>query len=207
VLELDSEDVKALGRQAAKSKLTQDKIINAVVALIKENGFASASSAKIAKRAGVTWGAVQHHFGAKEDILEEILSRSHRKFEATMSAKRFSQGTSERRVAKYVDAAWYHYQGDEYMATMEILLATRGHGNASNDLSITRSRQAHLDMARRIFHDSKVSDAVLSEAIYLVHCLLTGLLIEIAIEPESFAPKNYLKRLKAMVFQMLYTAP
>jgi len=74
-------------------------------------------------------------------------------------------------------------------------------------LSITRSRQAHLDMARRIFHDSKVSDAVLSEAIYLVHCLLTGLLIEIAIEPESFSPKNYLKRLKAMVFQMLYTAP
>ncbi len=197
-------DVNSIGLQAAKSKATQDKIINAVVGLIKEKGFSAASSAQIAKRAGITWGAVQHHFGSKEDILEEVLQRSHIKFQETLSSKRFTTGSAERRVAKYVDAAWYHYQGDEYMATMEILLATRGHGKASNDLSISRSRDAHMEMARTIFYDADVSDTVLQESIYMVHCLLTGILIEMALEPQSFSPSPYVKRLKAQIIQMLY---
>lgn len=202
--ELDQADIDVMGRQAAKSKATQDRIISAVIGLIKEKGFAAASSSQIVKRAGVTWGAVQHHFGGKEEILEEVLQRSHLKFHETLSANRFTTGSADRRVAKYVDAAWYHYQGDEYMATMEILLATRGYGKASNDLSISRSRQSHLDLARRIFHDSQASDKVFQEVIYSVHCMLTGILIEMALEPESFDPKPYIKRLKATITTMLY---
>ena len=45
-------DEPELGRQAAKSKATQDKIINAVIALIREGGFAAASSTRIARKAG-----------------------------------------------------------------------------------------------------------------------------------------------------------
>lgn len=204
--ELNPADVEALGRQAAKSRATQEKIINAVIGLIKEKGFAAASSTQIAKRAGVTWGAVQHHFGGKEEILEEILARSHVKFHETLSAPRFTVGTASRRVGKYVDAAWQHYQGEEYMATLEILLATRGHGKAANDLSISRSRESHLQLGRKIFHDSQASDKVLGEAIYLVHCMLTGILIEIALEPRSFNPKVYIRHLKNMVMELLYDA-
>jgi AcrR family transcriptional regulator len=204
VAELKQSDIEAIGRQAAKSKATQDKIINAVIGLIKEKGFAAASSSQIAKRAGVTWGAVQHHFGGKEEILEEVLQRSHLKFHEALSAKRFTTGTPTRRVAKYVDAAWYHYQGDEYMATLEILLATRGHGNANSDLAISASRQVHLDLAKRIFHDSEASDSLMQEVIYLVHCMLTGILIEMALEPQSFDSKLYVRRLKTIISEMLY---
>ena len=203
-VELNQADIDAMGRQAAKSKATQDKIVNAVIGIIKEKGFAAASSSQIAKRAGVTWGAVQHHFGGKEEILEEVLQRSHLKFHETLSAKRFTTGNPERRVARYVNAAWYHYKGDEYMATMEILLATRGHGKAREDLSISNSRQAHLELARRIFFDSPASNRVMQEVIYTVHCMLTGILIELALEPKSFDPKPYIRRLKSTVNEMLY---
>ena len=201
---LKQNDIDAMGRQAAKSKLTQDNIINAVISLIKEKGFSAASSTQIAKRAGVTWGAVQYHFGGKEEILEEVLERSHMKFHRTLSAKPFTIGEPERRVAKYVDAAWHHYQGEEYMATMEILLATRGHGEASKDLSVSSRRGEHLKLGRRIFHDSKVSDKVLQDVIYIVHCMLTGMLIEIALEPDSFSSKVYTRYLKNIVSGMLY---
>jgi AcrR family transcriptional regulator len=201
---LNEFDVQTMGRQAAKSKATQDKIISAVISLIKEKGYAAASSTQIARRAGVTWGAVQHHFGGKEEILEEVLERSHLKFHQTLSAGRFTTGSQAQRVSKYVDAAWYHYQGDEYMATMEILLATRGHGSAGKDLSVSRSREQHLTLGRRIFHDSQASDKALGEAIYIVHCMLTGMLIEIALEPHSFKPRVYIKHLKRIVMGMLY---
>ena len=202
--DLNRADIDAVGRQAAKSKATQDKIISAVISLIKEKGYAAASSTQIARRAGVTWGAVQHHFGGKEEILAEVLERSHVQFHQTLSAARFTTGTPDRRIAKYVDAAWYHYQGEEYMATMEILLATRGHGRAANDLSISRSREEHLKLGRRIFHDSKVSDRTLQEVIYIVHCMLTGILIEMALEPRSFDAKIYTRHLKRILAGLLY---
>src|SRR3546814_16185085 len=61
---------RTLGRQAPKTLLAREKIINAVIALIKEGGYANATSSRIDERAGMTWGAAQHHFGAKEDILQ-----------------------------------------------------------------------------------------------------------------------------------------
>ena len=140
-------DVIAMGRQAAKSKATQDKLVNAVIELINEKGFSAASSTQIAKKAGVTWGAVQHHFGSKEEILEEVLQRSHRRFHETLSAKRFTTGDFDKRVGKYVDAAWAHYQGKEYMATMEILLATRGSGDPGEPAAVDQVLDNILDVA------------------------------------------------------------
>lgn len=197
-------DVIAMGRQAAKSKATQDKLVNAVIELINEKGFSAASSTQIAKKAGVTWGAVQHHFGSKEEILEEVLQRSHRRFHETLSAKRFTTGDAGKRVGKYVDAAWAHYQGKEYMATMEILLATRGSGDPGSDLAVGDSRDQHLALARRIFHDSRASDKTMHEAIYIVHCMLTGILVEGVLEPESFSAAVYIRHLKRMIQDLLY---
>jgi AcrR family transcriptional regulator len=68
-------DQPELGKQAAKSRRTQDAILNAVIDLINEGGFAAASSTQIARKAGVSWGAVQHHFGNKEEILEAVLEQ------------------------------------------------------------------------------------------------------------------------------------
>jgi AcrR family transcriptional regulator len=195
---------ETLGRQAAKSRATQDRIINAVIGLIREKGYLAASSTEIARRAGVTWGAVQHHFGSKDEILGEVLERSHRKFQQRLGDASFATGTPTARVGRYVDAAWDHYRGDEYMATMEILLASRGHGSAIEDLSIVRSREEHLALGRRIFHDSRASKQRLQEAIYIVHCMLTGILIETVLEPAGFAPAVYTGHLKAMVKDLLY---
>jgi AcrR family transcriptional regulator len=200
----DAVQEKGTGRQAAKSLATQDKIINAVIGLIREKGYVAATSTEIAKRAGVTWGAVQHHFGGKEEILGEVLERSHQRFQQRLEDAKFTRGTPGERVAKYVDAAWEHYRGDEYMATVEILLATRGYGNANSDLAVSRSREEHLALARRIFHDSEASNQRMQEAIYVVHCMLTGILIETVLEPAGFRPRVYTAHLKSVVMGLLY---
>lgn len=196
--------IEVRGKQVAKSRATRDRIVNAVIELIKEKGFSSASSTEIARRAGVTWGAVQHHFGGKEEILEEVLERSHRAFQQTLGDTSFVAGTPRERVGKYVDAAWAHYRGAEYMAALEILLATRGHGALARELSVGRSREEHLALGRRIFHDSGASKRRLLEAIYVVHCMLTGMLIETVLEGSGFNARVYTGHLKRMVEGLLY---
>jgi AcrR family transcriptional regulator len=202
-IELDPAQVELLGRQAAKSLATQDRIISAVIRLIKKGGYSSASSSRIAREAGVSWGAVQHHFGGKDEILAAVLERSQERFNEVLAASRFSSGESDKRVAKYVTAAWEHYQGEEYMASMEIMLATRD-GERTLGGSRKKARNAHLKVGRKIFHDSKKSDKVLQEAINMVHCMLTGMLIEMSLDPDNFKPRPYLGHIKSMLHSMLY---
>ena len=40
---------------------------------IAEQGFQRATASEITRRAGVTWGAVQHHFGGKDGLFEAVL--------------------------------------------------------------------------------------------------------------------------------------
>lgn len=191
-----------IGHQAAKSLRTQEAIINAVIGLINEGGYAAASSTQIARRAGVSWGAVQHHFGGKQEILEAVLARSHEAFLVRMQDPRFALGSLEQRIRRFVAAAWEQYQGTEYMATLEILLATRARDGASHG-RIDLSHQSHLALWRQIFHDVAIGDARMQEAIYTVHCLLTGILIETVLEPETFDARRYLKRLQTILLAML----
>ncbi|MGI9293074.1 MAG: TetR/AcrR family transcriptional regulator [Pseudomonadales bacterium] len=198
------EDSEVLGKQAAKSKRTRDKIISSVISLIRKGGFANASSAHIAKASGVSWGAVQHHFGSKDEILETVLDRCYSTFTGALQDQQFYTGTLGQRVDRFVEAAWAHYQGAEYMATMEILLATRARGSASSEVQANKIYAArHLDVWRDIFPECKVSDAHMQEAIHLVHCMLTGAVIEFVLEPNAFDATQYLHRTKQILYALL----
>src|SRR3546814_7155208 len=73
----------------------------------------------------MTWGAAQHHFGAKEDILQAILDRSHQRFSERVADPSLLKGPLNTRVDLFVDRMWKHYQDDLYRVPLEILLAMR----------------------------------------------------------------------------------
>ena len=186
-----------LGRQAQKSKNTREKILNSAISLIKEGGFSAASASRIAERAGITWGAAQHHFGSKEDILEAVMAISHERFIASVSAPHLRQGTLADRVDAFVDCMWDHYQDDVYLAGLEILLAGR-EGNSGMATFDLRAKE-HLKTLHEIFHDSDLTDEQLQEALIFVHCLLTGLTIEKVLEQELRGEQRHLRRCKLML--------
>jgi AcrR family transcriptional regulator len=61
---------------AERTALMRERVMLAVVEVIADVGFARTTAAEIARRAGVTWGAVQHHFGDKDGILMAVLEES-----------------------------------------------------------------------------------------------------------------------------------
>ncbi len=186
-----------LGRQAQKSKNTREKILNSAISLIKEGGFSAASASRIAERAGMTWGAAQHHFGSKEEILDAVMTISHEKFIAGVSSPHLRQGTLADRVDAFVDCMWSHYQDDVYLAGLEILLA----GREANTRMATFDQRAreHIQTLHEIFHDSTLGDEQLQEALIFLHCLLTGLTIEKVLEKELRGEERHLRRCKLML--------
>jgi AcrR family transcriptional regulator len=107
--------------QAERTAETRRRILDAVVDSIAEIGFQRTTATEIAKRAGVTWGAVQHHFGAKGGILEAVLEDTFERFEARLGDVAADLPLA-RRVALFVERAWEHFASPHFRSTFEILL-------------------------------------------------------------------------------------
>jgi AcrR family transcriptional regulator len=113
---------RARRSHAERTAETRAKILTAVVDSIAEVGFHRTTAVEITRRAGVTWGAVQHHFGDKDGILVAVLEDSFGRFAARLEDVPVERLSFERRVALFVERAWQHFTSREYASTFEILL-------------------------------------------------------------------------------------
>ena len=108
--------------QAERTAATRERIMRAVVESIAEIGFQKTTANEITRRAGVTWGAVQHHFGGKDGILDAVLEESFDRFAQRLAEVRTEGASLAERVSAFVDIAWAHFGSPDYRSTFEILL-------------------------------------------------------------------------------------
>ena len=107
---------------AERTAETRSRIVEAVIESIAEVGFQRTTAVEITRRAGVTWGAVQHHFGDKDGILIAVLEDSFNRFAARLAEVEVEGLPLARRVERFVERAFAHFTSREYASTFEILL-------------------------------------------------------------------------------------
>lgn len=123
--------IRALPRrrtQAERRATTRSRILEAVVASIAEVGFQRTTASRIAARAGVTWGAVQHHYGGKDGILAAVLDDTFARFASHFDDMPDATTTPlDVRARQFVARAWAHFGSASFRSMFEILLqAFRG---------------------------------------------------------------------------------
>jgi AcrR family transcriptional regulator len=112
--------------QAERRASTRHRIVSAVFESIADVGLARTTAVEVTARAGVTWGAVQHHFGGKDGVLLAAVEDSFEHF-ATRLESVTVEGTSlGERVEIFVERAWEHFRSREYRSAFEILLSYSG---------------------------------------------------------------------------------
>ena len=67
-----SRQLKDRDRREAQGDATRLALVVAARGLFGENGYAATSIDEVAARAGVTKGALYHHFGGKADLFQEV---------------------------------------------------------------------------------------------------------------------------------------
>jgi AcrR family transcriptional regulator len=97
-------------------------MLDAVVECILENGYYEASSNAIARRAGVTWGAIQHQFGSRQALLLAVLEDRWRRLTDRIESTDVSGDTLEERLGCVMGALEGHYGTPELLIFTQIML-------------------------------------------------------------------------------------
>ena len=170
---------------AERTAETRLRIVEAVIESIAEVGFQRTTAVEITRRAGVTWGAVQHHFGDKDGILIAVLEDSFQRFAARLEDVPTEGLSLERRVALFVERAFEHFTSREYASTFEILLdhlRKEGRGarhGASWQLAMSRAWDREW---RRFFGDAPLSRSRHGVLQHYTIAVLSGLATVLTLE-------------------------
>lgn len=97
-------------------------MIDAAIQSILENGYYHTSSNEIARRAGVTWGTIQHQFATREGLLLEVVNDRWNHFQQTMATAEVVGDTLEERLHSLLDVLALHYEQPEHLVLVQILL-------------------------------------------------------------------------------------
>jgi AcrR family transcriptional regulator len=120
-------------RRRSDGEVTRQKVLDAAVATILELGYYQASSNAIARRAGVTWGALQHQFGTREALLLEVLDERWDRFREQLATAEIRGATLEERLERVLEVLATHYSVPEHLVQLQILLDLTHNPETSDD--------------------------------------------------------------------------
>lgn len=114
--------------QAQKSAMTRDRILDAAINCFVELGYTNVTTARVASSAGVSRGAMLHHFPSKTELIQAAVEYLHDKLleDYTERVARIPaklQGAERRRAG--IDAYWEHLTGDLFVVYNELCVASR----------------------------------------------------------------------------------
>ncbi len=114
------------GWQAQKSAATRHRIVEATIRCFVELGYAGTTTTAIAARAGLSRGAMLHHFPSKIDVVRAAVEHLHGKRLKAFrkSLERQLPGGGDR-VRQALDAYWGHVRHPMFVAFLELAVAAR----------------------------------------------------------------------------------
>jgi AcrR family transcriptional regulator len=112
--------------QAERRATTRTALLDAAVDCLVEDGYAKTTTRRIAQRAGVSRGALQHHFSSKAELLGDTIGHIRAKWASEMLAQGVPATPSIReRHEQLLDRMWRLYRGPLFQALLELGFAAR----------------------------------------------------------------------------------
>lgn len=185
--------------QAQKSAATRKLIIEAAIQCFVELGYASTTTTRIARAAGLSRGAMLHHFPSKLDIVKAAVEHLHAKrLRAFRRATAQAPPAGKGRVHIAVQAFWQHVRHPMYVAFFELSVAARTDPELE---AILRPAQAAFDAewhrtASEVFPEWRSDEAALDLALDLCRYLLEGMAVSALTRDEPEREQHLLEYLE-----------
>jgi AcrR family transcriptional regulator len=144
--------------QALRTAHARERIIEGAISALHEKGYAGATLSEIASRAGLTKGAVLHHFADRVAVLAAVVDDVFVREMSTYEAA-FEQADPKRRLIEVLlETAWKIYQQPPALAVLDIWMATRSHPDLAS-VVLPVFEQIRLSGEARMTHIMEQSKA------------------------------------------------
>ncbi len=170
--------------QEERRRETRRRLIDATISVIAERGIAHTATADITGRAGVTWGAAQHLFGGKDELLRQVVEEVSNDLIAELDAVGRWPAALEARARAVVEAMWAICGSPGFLAMMDVIRGTRIEPDLHPKIVADQARvQARIEkLWLKIFADTQASRRAILDTCNLTYLSLIALA----------ARKNYL---------------
>jgi AcrR family transcriptional regulator len=111
-----------VGLQAAKSAATRARLVSAVIRCLIKYGYSGTTTPRVAEEAGLSRGAMLHHFENSSALMQAAIAELHEK---RLRAFRQSAGSSVHEVHTLVRAYWMQISSQTFTAFHELAVAAR----------------------------------------------------------------------------------
>ncbi len=170
-------EVKRSGKQAEKSDHTQKAALQAAIECFVKYGYSNSSTKVIAKHAGITRGAMLHHFPIKRDLLNAVVNYiNERRIDSFGRAIRRMRGVQVRNT-RGLDAYWRSLHTDLYIAYAELRTAARTDSELNSVMkrATARFEELWLALIKELYPEWTGDDGLVRFAIDLTQFAMEGM--------------------------------
>lgn len=190
--------------QEERSEGTQQRILNAAIELLYNEGYVAATTHKIAERAGVSRGAMLHHFPSKDDLMLAVVRAAHERDSISLRAGLAKISDPLERYFALPHLAWEVMSGPSGIAVLEIMMSSRSNSALGARLAPLQAEIESESQARfrQLMHDAGLrNEAINRELANFAVAAIRGFSIEAMFRKDTKYITNSLKSFKTLLRQ------
>ena len=148
--------------QQTKSENTRAAILEAALACFYELGYGSTTTEKVAKRAGVSRGAMLHHFPSRLHLVREAVRYLYLKRLQLFEEQelKVNEGAEHTRISEGIDAYWQQLHSPLFTVFHELRVAARTDDDLQKAMAIDHQKldESWAKVAVSLFPDLAQSE-------------------------------------------------
>jgi AcrR family transcriptional regulator len=196
--------------QAERSETTKTQLIEAAVKLVRANGLRGLRTVEVAELAGVSRGALLHHFKSKHELLVAVI-RHVNEVSLVESARRahLAQNSGDDPIEGIIKDAQDFYFGDYFFIELAIAMSADNDTRLLRREAYTNSRTSRFSVEAAWLEAlvaSGVPKQVASDILSLTLSVVRGYSVRILIEKDIEQFNRLLKVWRDIVRQHIKTA-
>ena len=186
---------------------TQQTIIAATLEAIDELGYHRASTTEIVKRAGMSRGAMLHHFPTKVELLSAAFKQLHDEVAADV-ARLIAQAQADGRewVDLLDEIMTRYFSGRSWDVFLEMMVAARTDEALWNELVPTVMKYyLDVDQVWHQYFAADDGDGEMSILLNLSMCVLRGMAVQKLLRDDPTYYETIIRQLKTLIQLFLET--
>jgi len=185
--------------QQTKSSLTQTAILDAALQCFYERGYANTTTENVANAAGVSRGAMLHHFPTRFDLIKAAVAHlSQKRLEAYAKEEaQVQNGAEHTRIEEGIDIYWKQLNTPAFVVFNELRVAARTDRELAKVLlpELREFTRRLMEASREVFPDLALSESW-ERTNYLSRFLLEGMAAAKTIDGPPIPEEQMLAWLK-----------